>query len=115
MVASLPGGQPFTVFVLSHVYNQLLLDENSHKYVTIDIHVGLYQYTLLPVEYASTPAIFQHTMDIHCNESSPGLVHFLAYQAHVPPEPGFGKFLFEHWMKHLAWPCMHFDTSLLGG
>lgn len=42
---------------------QLLLDEDSRKYVTISTHKGLYQYTRLPFAIASAPAIFQRTMD----------------------------------------------------
>jgi len=61
--ASLTGGQKFTTLDLSHAYNQLLLEEESRKYVTINTHRGLYQYTRLPFGIASAPAIFQRTMD----------------------------------------------------
>jgi hypothetical protein len=59
----LAGGQLFTTLDLSHAYNQLLLDEDSRKYVTINTHKGLYQYTRLPFGIASAPAVFQRTMD----------------------------------------------------
>ena len=61
--ATLSGGQHFTTLDLTHAYNQLLLDENSRKYVTINTHKGLYQYTCLPFGIASAPTIFQRTMD----------------------------------------------------
>ena len=61
--ASLAGGQLFTTLDLSHAYNQLLLDEDSRKCVTINTHKGLYQYTRLPFGIASAPAVFQRTMD----------------------------------------------------
>ena len=32
--ATLSGGQQFTTLDLTHTYNQLLLDDDSHKYVT---------------------------------------------------------------------------------
>ena len=61
--ATLSGGKKFTTLDLSHAYNQLLLDEDSRKYVTINTTKGLYQYTRLPFGIASAPAIFQRTMD----------------------------------------------------
>ena len=61
--ACLSGGQHFTKLDLTQAYNQLLLDEDSRKYVTINTHKGLYQYTRLPFGIASAPAVFQRTMD----------------------------------------------------
>ena len=61
--APLAGGQRFTTLDLSHAYNQLILDEDSRKYVTVNTHKSLYQYTRLPFEIASAPAVFQRTMD----------------------------------------------------
>jgi len=61
--ATLSGGQKYTTLDLSHAYNQLLLDEDSRKYVTINTPKGLYRYTRLPFGIASAPAIFQRTMD----------------------------------------------------
>ena len=61
--ATLSGGQLFTTLDLTHAYNQLLLDENSRKFVTINTHKGMYQYTRLPFGIASAPAVFQCTMD----------------------------------------------------
>ena len=48
---------------MSQAYQQLVLDEDSTKYVTINTHRGLYRYTQLPFGVASAPAIFQKTMD----------------------------------------------------
>ena len=61
--ATLAGGKRFTTLDLTHAYNQLLLDEDSRKYVTVNTHKGLYQYTRLPFGIASAPAVFQRTMD----------------------------------------------------
>ena len=40
----LNGGQKFTKLDLSHAYQQVLLAEESRKYVTINTHLGLFRY-----------------------------------------------------------------------
>ena len=64
LFATLAGGQLFTKLDLTQAYQQLLLDENSQLYTTINTHQGLYQYTRLPFGISSAPAIFQKTMDV---------------------------------------------------
>ena len=64
LFATLAGSQKFTKLDLSQAYQQLLLDEDSRRYVTINTHKGLYQYTRLPFGVASAPAMFQKTTDI---------------------------------------------------
>ena len=61
--ATLAGGKQFTTLDLSHAYNQLIMDEESWKFVTINTHKGLYQYTRLPFGIASATAVFQRIMD----------------------------------------------------
>ena len=61
--AVLSGGKKFAKLDLTNAYNQLHLHSESRKYVTINTHKGLYQYTRLPFGIASAPAIFQWTMD----------------------------------------------------
>ena len=48
---------------LSSAYQQVLLDEKSRQYVTINVHRGLFRYTHVPFGVAASPAIFQQTMD----------------------------------------------------
>ena len=43
--AMVAGSKLFTTLNLSCAYNQLLLDEEARKFVTINTHKGLYQYT----------------------------------------------------------------------
>ena len=62
--AAIFGGQTFTKLDLQHAYQQLVLDEQSQQYVTINTHRGLFQYAYLPFGVASAPAIFQHVMEM---------------------------------------------------
>ena len=63
LFASLAGGQKFSKLDLSRAYQQLLLDDDSKNFTTINTHQGMYRYTRLPFGIASAPAIFQRTMD----------------------------------------------------
>ncbi|XP_034549867.1 uncharacterized protein K02A2.6-like [Notolabrus celidotus] len=63
LFATLSGGKLFTKLDMSHAYQQLLLDEDSKEYVTINTHKGLFKYNRLVFGVASSPAIFQRTMD----------------------------------------------------
>lgn len=60
-------GKALTLYVtkldLSQAYQQMKLDEESMKYITINTHMRLYQFTRLPFGVASAPAIFQRVMD----------------------------------------------------
>ena len=62
LFATLAGGKTFTVLDLSQAY-QLVLDEDSTKYLTINTHRGLYRYTRLLFGVASALAMFQKLMD----------------------------------------------------
>ena len=55
LTATLGGVQKFSKLDLSH---QILLEENSRKYVMINTHKRLYQFNSLPFGIASAPAIF---------------------------------------------------------
>ena len=61
------GGEKFSKTDLSSAYQQVLLDDESKQYVTINTHLGLYRYTRLPFGVAASPAIFQKTMDVVLN------------------------------------------------
>ena len=63
LFATLAGEQKFSKLDISQAYQQVLLEEESRKYVTINTHKGLYRYNRLPFGIASAPAIFQQTME----------------------------------------------------
>ena len=63
LFASLRNGKSFTKLNLLHAYQQLVLDESSQQFTTINTHRGLFQYQRLPFGISSAPGIFQRTMD----------------------------------------------------
>ena len=60
----LQGGQRFTKLDLKGAYQQLALDPESQQFLTINTHRSLYRYERLPFGIASSPVLFQRTMDI---------------------------------------------------
>ncbi len=61
--AALQGCKTFSVLDMSQAYHQIPIAEDSHKYLTINTHCGLFQFTRLPNGIHSGPALFQRTMD----------------------------------------------------
>ena len=75
-MSQLSAGQKFSKIDLSQAYQQVQLDEASCKFVTINTHKGLYQYTRVPFSIASTPALFQKIMDTIL-QGIPGIICYL--------------------------------------
>lgn len=63
LFASLAGGQRFSKLDLSHAYLQVPVNENSHKYLTITTHKGMFSYNRLPFGITSAPSIFQRVIE----------------------------------------------------
>ena len=63
LYTKLAGGKSFTELDLSHAYEQMLLDDVSKHYVTINTHQGLYKYNRLPYGVSSAPGMFQRTTE----------------------------------------------------
>ena len=61
--AELSGYKIYAKIDLKGAYLQLKMSNTSRKYVTINTHKGLFQYTRLPFGVSSAPAIFQSTME----------------------------------------------------
>jgi ribosome-interacting GTPase 1 len=63
LFTTLSGGEKFTKLDMSQAYQQILLEDESKKYTTINTHKGLFQYNRLPYGVSSSPGIFQRTME----------------------------------------------------
>ena len=75
LFAALAGGASFTKLDLAHAYQQIPLDADSRKFVTINTLKGLFQYTRLPFWVSSAPALFQRAME----NLLQGLPHVVVY------------------------------------
>ena len=63
LFAAMAGGQLFSKMDLSHAYQQLVLEEESQKLVTITTHKGLFKYNRLPFGISTAPTVFQRVME----------------------------------------------------
>ena len=63
LFARLSKGKHFSKIDLSQAYQQLLLDDNSKKYVVVNTHKGLFQYTSLQFGISLAPGIFQRVIE----------------------------------------------------
>ena len=63
LFACLAGGNHFTKLDLANAYQQMLLDEESMKYTTVNTHKGLFMYARLPFGVKSAPGIFQRQIE----------------------------------------------------
>lgn len=63
LFAQMAGGQKYTKLDLNQAYQQMELEEESRRYVVINTHRGLFEYTRLPFGVSSAPGIFQRVME----------------------------------------------------
>ena len=63
MFASLNGGKVFSKIDLTHAYQQLVINEASKPYLTINTHKGLSRYQRMPYGVTSAPSIFHSVMN----------------------------------------------------
>ena len=78
LFATLAGGKYFTTLDLTQAYQQMELDPDSRKYLTINTCRGLFQYTRLPYGVSSAPSIFQNAIE-QILQGLDGVVVFLDY------------------------------------
>ena len=63
LFAKLARGKHFMKLDIAYAYQQILLNEESKPYVTINTHNGLFRYNRLAFGVHSAPAIFQRAME----------------------------------------------------
>ena len=63
LFSNLANGTIFSKLDMSQAYAQLVLDENSSKYTTINTSKGLFKYNRLAFGISSAPGIFQRAME----------------------------------------------------
>ena len=63
LLVALAGGEKYTKLDMSRAYNQMELDPEARKFLTINTHKGLYQPTRLVYGVSSGPGIFQRSME----------------------------------------------------
>ena len=61
--SKLVEGKKFSKIDLKCAYQQILLDDESQRLVTINTHRGLFAYTRLPFGISSSPAIWQRFIE----------------------------------------------------
>lgn len=61
LFTTLSGGSSFSKMDMSHACQQIVMDENSNQYLTINTHKGMLTYN--PFGVASAPTIFQRTIE----------------------------------------------------
>ena len=91
--ASLANGKSFTKLDLAHAYQQLILDDDSRLYTTINTHRGLFPFNPTTLWLSAAPAINQRMMESLLS----GLPHVCIYVNDIlvtgesdnsPKEPG---------------------------
>ena len=63
LYTKLSGGKKYTKLDMSNAYLQVELDDTLKRCTTINKHMGLFEYNILPMGIASSPAIFQRKID----------------------------------------------------
>ena len=61
---------------MSQAYQQILLDNDSKKYVVVNTHRCLFRYNRLPFRISSAPGIFQRVMECLLR-GTPGVIVYL--------------------------------------
>ena len=76
LFATLSHGTSFTKLDMSQAYQQIMLDDESKKYVVVNTHKGLFCYNRLLFGVSSAPGIFQRVMKCLLKDI-PGVIVYL--------------------------------------
>ena len=76
MFSTLANGESYSKLDLSRAYKQMKVTESSRPLLTINTHMGLFQYTRLPFGISTAPAIWQKAMS-QVLQGIPGVVYFI--------------------------------------
>ena len=76
MFSMLANGKSFSKLDLARAYKQMQVTDSSRPLLTINIHIGLFQYTRLPFGISTAPALWQKAM-AQVLHGIPGVVYFI--------------------------------------
>ena len=76
MFSTLANGKSFSKLDLSQAYKQMKVTECSRPFLTINTHLGLFQYARLPFGISTAPALWQKAMAQEL-QGIPGVVYFI--------------------------------------
>ena len=74
--ANLSGGKLFSTIDLANAYQQMMVEDESKKYLVINTHKGMFRYNRLPFGIASAPALFQKAIE-QILQGIPGVQSYL--------------------------------------
>ena len=77
LFTALAGGKLFSKLDLSYAYLQLMLDEESRKFTTINTQKGLFQYKRLPLVFHLPPPYSKGLWTVYYYRESPRHVDIL--------------------------------------
>ena len=74
--ANLSGGKLFSTIDLANAYQQMMVEDESKKYLVINTLKGMFRYNRLPFGIASAPALFQKAIE-QILQGIPGVQSYL--------------------------------------
>ena len=76
LFSTLANGESYSKLDLFQVYKQMKVEKSSQPLLTINTHLGLYQYARLPFGISTAPALWQKAM-AQVLQGIPAVVYFI--------------------------------------
>ena len=76
MFSALANGESYSKLDLSRAYKQMKVTKSSQPLLTINTHLGLFQYARLPFGISTAPALWQKAM-AQVLQGIPGVIYFI--------------------------------------